>query len=200
MITLVFCVFGKVALADDGPVTNNTMTSFVSPMSNDSAAIEHKRKVVDSLKQISMGNEQFSLEFLKRLSAAVSSVNYDFIVSPFSIWSLLVLTAEGAAGDTYNQLQQVLRLPADMTYLRMAYKHMQKSLNINTSMVEVAINQALFSDLNRPVESEFAYKLDHVYEAEHMSVNFHNPTDTYNQINQYVSEQVSYILMIKEIL
>lgn len=100
-----------------------------------------------------------------------------------------MLTAEGADGDTYNQLQQVLRLPADMTYLRMAYKHMQKSLNINTSMVEVAINQALFSDLNRPVENDFAYKLDHVYEAQHMPVDFHNPEDTYNKINRYVSEQ-----------
>lgn len=195
MITLVVCALGSVALADDESLSNNTIPSIVpstggNPTGNDSAANEQKRKaVLESLKQISNGNEQFSLEFLKRLSAAVSSVNYDFIVSPFSIWSLLVLTAEGADGDTYNQLQQVLRLPADMTYLRMAYKHMQKSLNINSSMVEVAINQAMFSDLNRPVENEFAYKLDNVYHAEHVPVDFHNPTETYEKINQYVREQ-----------
>lgn len=77
-ITLVLCVFGSNALADVESVANNTIGS--SPMTkNDSAAIEHKRKVVESLKQIANGNEQFSLEFLKRLSAAVSSVNYDFI-------------------------------------------------------------------------------------------------------------------------
>lgn len=191
VFTLALCLFGLVAVvADDESLSNNSLASIVPPtINNDSATQEHKQRVVDSLRQISMGNEQFSLEFLKRLSAAVSSVNYDFIVSPFSIWSLLVLTAEGADGDTYTQLQQVLRLPQDLSYLRMAYKHIQNSLNVNTSTVEVAINQALFSDINRPVEFDYAYKLDNLYKAEHMPVDFHNPTETYNQINDYVSNQ-----------
>ncbi|XP_055326581.1 serine protease inhibitor 77Ba-like isoform X3 [Sitodiplosis mosellana] len=188
-LTLALYLFGSYAVADDEYLSNNTLASIVPPMRNDSVTQEHKQKVVDSLRQLSMGNEQFSLEFLKRLSAAVSNVNYDFIVSPFSIWSLLVLTADGADGDTYSQLQQVLRLPQDLSYLRMAYKHIQKSMNVNTSTVEVALNQALFSDINRPVENEYAYKLDHIYEAEHMPVDFHNPVKTYDQINKYVSEQ-----------
>lgn len=189
-LTLALCLFESAALADDEYLSNNTLASIVPPMNNnDSATQEHKQKVVDSLRQLSMGNEQFSLEFLKRLSAAVSNVNYDFIVSPFSIWSLLVLTAEGADGDTYTQLQQVLRLPQDLTYLRMAYKHIQKSMNVNTSTVEVALNQALFSDINRPIDNDYAYKLDHNYEAQHIPVDFHNPVKTYDQINQYVSEQ-----------
>lgn len=189
VLTLALYALGSVAVADDEFISNNTLASIIPPMNNDSATQEHKQKVVDSLRQISYGNEQFSLEFLKRLSAAVTNVNYDFIVSPFSIWSLLVLTAEGADGDTYNQLQQVLRLPEDLTYLRMAYKHIQNSLSVNTSTVEVAINQAIFSDINRPVESEFSYKLEHVYAAEHLPVDFHNPTDTYQKINQYVDQQ-----------
>lgn len=187
-ILLAVCILTTIAVADDsdGTVPNNTLASIVPPMNNN---VDHRRKVVDALKQISYGTEQFSLEFLKRLSVAVAGVNYNFIVSPFSIWSLLVLTAEGAEGDTYNQLQQVLRLPEDLSYLRMAYKHIQKSLNVNTTNVEVAINQALFSDINRPVESEYAYKLDNNYDAEHMPVNFHNSEEAYNKINQYVSDQ-----------
>lgn len=188
VFTLVLCLFGSVAVANDESSANNSLASIVSPMNNDSATQEHKQRVVESLRQISMGNEQFSLEFLKRLSAAVSNVDYDFIVSPFSIWSLLVLTAEGADGDTYNQLQQVLRLPQDLSYLRMAYKHIQNAMNVNTSTVEVALNQAIFCDLNRPIENDFAYKLEHIYEAEPIPVDFHDPVKTYNQINQYVNE------------
>lgn len=189
VLSLAVCVVTSTAVADDEYLSNNTLASIVPPMSNDAVTQEHKQKVINSLRLVSMGNEQFSLEFLKRLSAAVSNVNYDFIVSPFSIWSLLVLTSDGAGGDTYSQLQQVLRLPQDLSYLRMAYKHIQKSMNVNTSTVEVALNQALFSDLNRPVENEYAYKLEHIYEAELVPVDFHNPVKTYNQINQYVNEQ-----------
>lgn len=153
-----------------------------SPQTTSSAA-----KTTEAFDQISKGSEQFSLEFLKLLSRAVTSVNYDFIVSPFSIWSLLVLQAEGAAGNTYNQLQKVLRLPEDLTYLRMAYKHIQKTLAVNATTVEVAVNQALFSDQNRPVDIEYAYKLDNIYEADHLPVDFHNSLDTFNKINEYVS-------------
>ncbi|XP_031626409.1 serine protease inhibitor 77Ba-like isoform X2 [Contarinia nasturtii] len=190
VFTLALCLFGSVAVvADDESLSNSLASIIPSTRNNDSTIQAHQQRVVESLRSISMGTEQFSLEFLKRLSVAVSNVNYDFIVSPFSIWSLLVLTAEGADGDTYTQLQQVLRLPQDLSYLRMAYKHIQDSLNVNSSTVEVAINQALFSDINRPVESEFAYKLDQQYQAEHMPVDFHNPIETYNQINDYVSNQ-----------
>lgn len=52
----------------------------------------------------------------------------DFIISPFSVWSLLMLTAEGALGNTYLQLQDVLGLPNDLTYIREGYRHIQKSL------------------------------------------------------------------------
>lgn len=146
-------------------------------------------KTAEALEQISKGSEQFSLEFLKLLSHAVTPVNYDFIVSPFSIWSLLVLQAEGAAGNTYSQLQKVLRLPEDLSYLRMAYKQIQRSLDVNTTTVEVAVNQALFSDQNRPVDPDYAYKLDNIYEADHLPVDFHNSPDTFNRINKYVSEK-----------
>lgn len=52
----------------------------------------------------------------------------DFIISPFSVWSLLILTAEGASGNTYTQLQNVMGLPNDLTYIREGYRHIQKNL------------------------------------------------------------------------
>lgn len=129
------------------------------------------------------------LFLLQRLSAAVTQYDYDFIVSPFSIWSLLLLEAEGAAGNTWKQLQSVLRLPEDLTYLRLAYKHIQKALVVNTSTVELSVSQVLFSDENRPVDIDFADKLDNVYEADHLPVNFHDTPGSYNTINQYINDK-----------
>lgn len=119
----------------------------------------------------------------------MTSFNYDFIVSPFSIWSLLLLQAEGAGGNTYEQLKKVLRLPDDLTYLRMAYKQVRESFNVNTTAVEVQANTALFTDKNRPVDFDYAYKLDNIYNADRVPVDFHNAIDTYDRINQYVNDQ-----------
>lgn len=190
VVTIVVLLCSSQTHADDEYSATNNSLSAIAPMINSNIAPEgHKENVLNALKQITYATEQFSLEFLKRLSQAVTAFNYDFIVSPFSIWSLLVLTAEGAAGNTYTQLQQVLRLPEDLSYLRMAYKHVQDSLIVNTSTVQVDINQVLFSDQNRPVDNEFSYKLDNVYEADHLPVDFMKPIDTYNKINKYVDEK-----------
>jgi len=148
-----------------------------------------RSQTLAALSQISRGSEEFALDIFQRLSAAVTQYDYDFIVSPFSVWSLLLLEAEGAAGNTRKQLQSVLRLPEDLTYLRLAYKHIQKALVVNTSTVELSVSQVLFSDQNRPVDIDFADKLDNVYEADHLPVNFHDTPGSYNIINQYINDK-----------
>lgn len=112
--------------------------------------------------------------------------NYDFIISPFSVWSLLILTAEGAGGNTYTQLQQVLGLPADLTHIRDGYKHIQNAFRVNTSTIELALNQVMFTDRNRPVDYEFEEKLQRVYEADAVSLNFNDPVESARIINEYV--------------
>lgn len=126
---------------------------------------------------------------MQRLSAAVTPLNYDFIISPFSIWSLLVLQAEGASGNTLAQLQKVLRLPPNLEHLRLAYSEVQNELVVNTSTVELSVSQVLFTDLNRPVDSEYQYILENFYRAEHPAVDFHNPTQAHQQINDYVNDK-----------
>lgn len=56
-------------------------------------------------------------------------MKYNFILSPFSIWSLLVLTAEGARGNTYNELQRVLGISDDFFYTREVYRQFQNALS-----------------------------------------------------------------------
>lgn len=178
------------AAAVQSPATN--LSAILPPsLANDSNTQQFRKAAVKELERITQGTEQFSLEFFKLLSRAVTGLNYDFIVSPFSIWSLLVLQAEGADGNTRTQLQQVLRLPDELTYLRSSYTHINQSLHVQTANVQVTSSQILFSDKNRPIDPEYAYKLDHFYAADHMPVNFYNVAEAYNVINQYVSERTN---------
>lgn len=182
--------FATAAAAVESPATNLSAI-LPPPLANDSNTQQFRKAAAKELERITQGTEQFSLEFFKLLSRAVTGLNYDFIVSPFSIWSLLVLQAEGADGNTRTQLQQVLRLPDELTYLRSSYTHINQSLHVQTDNVQVTSSQILFSDKNRPIDPEYAYKLDHFYAADHMPVNFYNVAEAYNVINQYVSERTN---------
>lgn len=70
-------------------------------------------------------------EFLsqQKTVGALSDVKYNFILSPFSIWSLLVITAEGAQGNTFRELQQVLGISDDFYYTREVCRQFQQALS-----------------------------------------------------------------------
>lgn len=101
----------------------------------------------------------------------------------------MVLLAEGSSGNTFEQLKKVLRLPSDLTYVRSAYKSFQHSLTVNTTTIELAVNQAFFSDINRPIDIAYEHILESDYEADHLAVNFHVPQLAVKTINDYVKQQ-----------
>lgn len=118
---------------------------------------------------------------------AVQNYDANFVISPFTIWSLMLLVAEGSADQSYTQLEKALRLPKDLNYLRTAYKNFQRLLLVNTTTVELAVNQALFSDINRPVENNYARILENEYEADHLPVNYRAPNEAVKAINDHIS-------------
>lgn len=101
----------------------------------------------------------------------------------------MVLLAEGATDNSFLQLEKTLRLPEDLTYLRQAYRQFQRALVVNTSTVELAVNQALFSDTNRPVDYAYGKILDSDYEADHIPVDFRNAALAVKTINDHISHR-----------
>lgn len=126
--------------------------------------------------------------FSQQIAHSLQDVDYDFVISPFSIWCLLVLLAEGSSGETFNQLQRTLRLPQDISHLRIAYKNIQQLLRVNTSTVEIAVEQALFPDSNRPIYDDYADLLENQYEADYIPVPFANREHAYTLINDHVRD------------
>lgn len=117
------------------------------------------------------------------------SSSRNFILSPFSVWTILVLLAEGAGGNTYTQLQTVLRLPPDLSNIRRLYQHLITNFQINSTDIELQANQVIFCDENRPIDIGFQYKLENIYDADYFPVNFYRQYETFGKINNYVSER-----------
>lgn len=110
------------------------------------------------------------------------------IISPFSIWSLLLLLAEGSSGQTYEQLARILRLPPDLTKIRRVFKYLQSAFTVNNTAIELITNQVLFSDINRPIDIDFQEKLERSYEADYFPLSFIDQNNAMNKINNYVRE------------
>lgn len=100
-----------------------------------------------------------------------------------------MLLAEGSTGRTYQQLADVLRLPADLTRIRMVYRYLLSAFSENHQAVELAMNQVLFGDLNRPIDVQFQEKLEHVYDADYYPMNFIDSVATAARVNAYVKQQ-----------
>lgn len=111
------------------------------------------------------------------------------MIAPFSVWSLLMLIAEGAAGQSFTQMEKTLHFPKELKYVRTAYKEFQRLLVVNTSTIELAVNQALFSDVNNPIDRGYENILEKDYEADHVRVNFQIPSKATKTINDHISEK-----------
>lgn len=57
---------------------------------------------------------------------------------------------------------------------------------MNTTTIELAVEQVIFSDKNRPVERDYEDKLLRVYQADIVPIDFHETVAAYYEINDYV--------------
>ncbi|EDV40057.2 uncharacterized protein Dana_GF10328 [Drosophila ananassae] len=136
----------------------------------------------DLLRTISQGVQEFALDILQRISFEVQKSNKDFMISPFSIWSLMVLLYEGAGGETYNQLRRALRINVEDEKLRGIYQIWSSFLNTNTHTVEVASLQAVYTDTSYPLKSSYRTVIQN-YNVQPVEVDFYNK-DTVHLINE----------------
>lgn len=140
------------------------------------------------LQRISKGSEAFSLNLFERLSEQFTlgkEGKYDFIISPFSIWSLLVLLAEGAQGNTLTEMKAVLHLNEELEFIRNGFKYIQQSLNVNTSTIQVSAIHALFYDKDKPLYPEYTNVVVRSYGLNQIPVDFRDVQNALRQINGY---------------
>ncbi|XP_059613652.1 serine protease inhibitor 77Ba [Phlebotomus argentipes] len=139
------------------------------------------------LRVISQGSENFALQLFKGVLQENTAQNYNFIMSPFSVWSLIVLLVEGSAGRTLSEIETVLGLPRNIAYVRDGYRQIRNALNVNTSTTEISTIHVMFSDKNRPVYPDFERTVLNFYMTDVSPVDYLNPPETAQKINGYVA-------------
>lgn len=178
-----------------GPPVFATLPSSLT--SSSSAAVSSpsrtslNRMALLELQQISQGAERFSLDFLAQMSNAHLSEdarNRSYMVSPFAVWSLLLLLTEGAGGKTLSELRNSLHTGNDQNVVRSAYHVISQYLTVNTTTIEVASFNALFTDINKPVSRDYEDIIERDYASALIPVDFADVNNTFTKINKDIRE------------
>ncbi|CAG9792453.1 unnamed protein product [Diatraea saccharalis] len=127
---------------------------------------------VDLRKGLSEKIGNFSVELLYHTSN-VQAKNSNLIVSPITVWTVLAVTAEGAAGETLNQINNVIRVTMrNRDLVRNEYKSIAQWLQVKTSVVELAKVNAMFVDVGGLPLQDFIDSAKSDFDTDVVPLNF----------------------------
>ncbi|XP_016972963.2 serine protease inhibitor 77Ba-like [Drosophila rhopaloa] len=137
-----------------------------------------------ALDTLSKGVEDFSFDLLQRIAVETQKSNKNFMISPFSVWSLLVLLYEGSEGETLSQLRQALRINVEDETLRSFYRARNQFLNTKKAGVEVGSLLAVYTDKSFSIMKGYRDTIQS-YSAQTEEVDF-SRADTVRRINDAI--------------
>lgn len=140
----------------------------------------------DSMLSVTKGTAKFAMELLQTTSLEAGKF-MNVAISPLSVWTVLTLLTEGSAGKTKSQLQKALHLHGNNKAIRAAFRKLNNAVHVSGSGVEMIGANALFTDINRPLQWEFEFLAEKVYSCAIHPVNFMDPSASVNIINRWVA-------------
>ncbi|MGH7470050.1 MAG: serpin family protein [Longimicrobiales bacterium] len=126
----------------------------------------------------------FGFDFYRRLAADEQKPN--LFVSPLSVSMALGMALNGAATDTYSQMQSVLGL-RELTEadINEGYKSVITQLVRRDRQVTVTLANSMWPDRNLNVQPQFTASLRNFFSAEVRPIDFSNSTAAAEAINKW---------------
>lgn len=124
--------------------------------------------------------------FLQKTGNIFRNQNSNFMIAPFSIWSLMLLLVEGATDETLEQLQIALDIPRNLTELRRIYGNVHHILETRNADIEFDVNQGLVYDVNRPVLPAYGQIIQNHYKADLLPTDFRDTQNASKLINEHI--------------
>lgn len=137
--------------------------------------------------QVSHKDAEFGINLFKDIYSLDGSKN-DILISPFSASMVLSIIAEGAKGETYNQIADVLgfkNLP--VSEVQSYYKKVTDRLTAPNGRVNLSVANAIWSGLN--FKPDFADAAKYYYNADIQKIDFGKNEDATKRINEWTAEK-----------
>lgn len=128
----------------------------------------------------------FSIEALYHTSKQLPE-GENFIMSPFTVWTVLAAIAEGADDLTKTEIEHAIRLPTEDLKTRYSLKNITKWLKVNTDTVQLAKVNTMFVDKNNLPLVEYQQNMKYEYEMDVIILDFKESATKANALNRAIS-------------
>jgi len=149
----------------------------------------------DDKPPVAVGNEsfveavnEFSLDIYKKI---FESSEENSFISAYSIFVALAMTYEGALGETADEMQSVLSIQQDNESFHNYMKGLYDLLNKEDSDYSISTANALWVQENFKLLSEYFSVIQDYYGGDATEVDFGNPSEAANIINQWVEDNTN---------
>ncbi len=138
-----------------------------------------------SISQLVEGNNKFSFDLYSELSEEEGNIFF----SPWSIYTALAMTYEGARGNTATEMSGTLHLPENDLVRRPSFARIQNFLNENLAN-ELETANALWSQENYPFLDKYLGAIENYYGGKITNLDFiEEPEKSRQVINDWVSDK-----------
>ena len=143
-------------------------------------------------KAVVAGNNQFANDLFENYCLSEQHKNKNIFFSPFSIYSAIAMTGEGAKDKTALEIQQVLHLPENKSLRLSGFENLMSVLNPGSTMYKLTTANALWVQKEYAFLPEFLAITKERYKANAENVDFVNqPEAAKNKINTWVEDNTN---------
>ncbi|KAF7269551.1 hypothetical protein GWI33_017442 [Rhynchophorus ferrugineus] len=129
---------------------------------------------------------KFSIDLLHATASHANDVT-NIALSPFTIWTLLSIIAEGSYDSTADQLNKALRQPQNKNSVRDTYQRLGSSLGMKSDGAEFETSTGIFPSEEYKIKEKFRSVIKQFYNSSIQSMNYNDANSAASTINKYVS-------------
>jgi len=155
------------------------------PKANDTGATQ------EGVEELVNANNRFAFEFYSEL-LKTGNKDENIFYSPYSIFSALAITFEGAGGQTAEEMKSTLHLPTNVTLLRPNFAAIYNNINAKTGNYELRTGNALWIQKDYPISEDYKKVVEEYYGGKAANVDFERETEKSREtINSFIAEQTN---------
>jgi serpin B len=115
----------------------------------------------------------------------------NLFISPYSIFTALAMTYEGARGETAEEMAKVLNVKQDNESFHLYMKNLYEVLNTKNEEYNISTANALWVKENLQLLEAYLNVIREYYGGDATEVDYSNPTESAAIINQWVENQTN---------